>query len=280
MIVFKLAGALSEYIAEQKLNGKKIGFVPTMGALHAGHISLIENARTQCDITVCSIFINPTQFNNSEDFRLYPVTVESDIEKLVGSQCDVLFLPPVEEIYPAGYKKKTFELGAIETILEGHHRPGHFQGVCQVVDRLLEIVRPDNLFMGQKDFQQCMVVKKLLEITGKEKEISLVINPTVRENDGLAMSSRNLRLSREEKALATSIYNELCTIKARLKAESIDQLKLHAAEHLKEKGFDIDYFEIARTSDLQSARDTDQPLVALVAASIGPIRLIDNMILN
>jgi pantoate--beta-alanine ligase len=280
MIVFKLAGALSEYIAEQKLNSKKIGFVPTMGALHAGHISLIENARTQCDITVCSIFINPTQFNNSEDFRLYPVTVESDIEKLVGSQCDVLFLPPVEEIYPAGYKKKTFELGAIETILEGHHRPGHFQGVCQVVDRLLEIVRPDNLFMGQKDFQQCMVVKKLLEITGKEKEISLVINPTVRENDGLAMSSRNLRLSREEKALATSIYNELCTIKARLKAESIDQLKLHAAEHLKEKGFDIDYFEIARTSDLQSARDTDQPLVALVAASIGPIRLIDNMILN
>ena len=280
MIVFKLAEALKNHLERAKKDGKKIGFVPTMGALHEGHISLIHTSRSENDLTVCSIFINPTQFNNPEDFRLYPVTIEDDIEKLVASGCDVLFLPSVPEIYPGGSVQKVYELGPIESVLEGFYRPGHFQGVCQVVDRLLDIVIPDHLYMGQKDFQQCMVVKKMLEITGKEKVLKLVINPTIREADGLAMSSRNLRLNKEEKALATSIYNELSTIKARLKSEPLERLKKRAEEHLKEKGFSIDYVEIARASDLGTATETNQPLVALVAASIGQIRLIDNMLLN
>jgi pantoate--beta-alanine ligase len=279
MIIFKLAKALNDHLAKAKNSRTKIGFVPTMGALHDGHISLIHTSKTENDLTVCSIFINPTQFNNPEDFRLYPVTIEEDIEKLTGAGCDILFLPDVAEMYPKGWVKKNYDLGSIETILEGHHRPGHFQGVCQVVDRLLEIINPDHLYLGQKDFQQCMVVKKLLEISGR-KNMQLVINPTIREKDGLAMSSRNLRLNQEEKALATSIYNELCTIKARVAKEPLDLLKMHAAEHLKEKGFSIDYVEISRVSDLETAKDTSEPLVALVAASIGQIRLIDNMILN
>lgn len=280
MIVFKLAEALHNYLEKEKKQGKNIGFVPTMGALHEGHISLIHTSQTENNLTVCSIFINPTQFNNAEDFRLYPVTIEEDIEKLMSAGCTVLFLPPVSEIYPEGSMKKVYELGSIETVLEGFYRPGHFQGVCQVVDRLLEIVMPHNLYMGQKDFQQCMVIKKLLEITGKGKSMKLVINPTIRETDGLAMSSRNLRLNPEEKALATSIYNELSTIKARLKSESLEVLKKQAEEHLQQKGFSIDYVEIARVSDLETASDISQPLVALVAASIGQIRLIDNMLLN
>lgn len=280
MIVFKLAKALHNYLEKEKKQGKNIGFVPTMGALHEGHISLIHTSQTENNLTVCSIFINPTQFNNAEDFRLYPVTIEEDIEKLMSAGCTVLFLPPVSEIYPEGSMKKVYELGSIETVLEGFYRPGHFQGVCQVVDRLLEIVMPHNLYMGQKDFQQCMVIKKLLEITGKGKSMKLVINPTIRETDGLAMSSRNLRLNPEEKALATSIYNELSTIKARLKSESLEVLKKQAEEHLQQKGFSIDYVEIARVSDLETASDISQPLVALVAASIGQIRLIDNMLLN
>ena len=280
MIVFKLAQALNNHLKAGKAEGKKIGFVPTMGALHEGHISLIRTSRSENDLSVCSIFINPTQFNNPEDFRLYPVSIEEDLEKLVQSGCDIVFLPPVSEIYPQGTSKKQYTLGFIETILEGKYRPGHFQGVCQVVDRLLEIVVPNNLYMGQKDFQQCMVIKKLLEITGKDKDIKLVIHPTVREADGLAMSSRNLRLEQKGKALATSIYNELSTIKARLNSDSLQKLKNNAAEHLQQKGFSIDYVEIARVSDLEPATDTNQPLVALVAASLGQIRLIDNMLLN
>jgi pantoate--beta-alanine ligase len=280
MIIFKLAKALNEHLTDTQKSGSKIGFVPTMGALHEGHISLIHTSKIENDLTVCSIFVNPTQFNNPEDFRLYPVTIEEDIEKLIAAGCDVLFLPGVPEMYPGNWVKKLYALGAIETILEGFHRPGHFQGVCQVVDRLLEIVHPDKLYLGQKDFQQCMVIQKLLEITGKNQTIQLVINPTIREKDGLAMSSRNLRLNQEEKALATSIYNELCTIKARISKEPIDLLKMHAAEHLKEKGFSIDYVEISKVSNLESASDNQEQLVALVAASIGQIRLIDNMILN
>ena len=280
MIVFKLAEALWNYLDKAKKEGKKIGFVPTMGALHEGHISLIHTSRSENELTVCSIFINPTQFNNSEDFRLYPVTIEEDIEKLMTAGCEVLFLPSVPEIYPEGSLKKKYELGSLESILEGYYRPGHFQGVCQVVDRLLDIVMPDNLYMGQKDFQQCLVIKKLLNITGKEKTVKLVIHPTVRQADGLAMSSRNLRLNKEEKALAISLYNELSTIKARLKSDPVEVLKKQAEEHLQQKGFSIDYVEIARVADLGKATDTSQPLVALVAASIGQIRLIDNMLLN
>src|SRR3982750_10748 len=170
MIIFKSSDQISQHIIQQKKSGKKTGFVPTMGALHQGHLSLVECARKENDLTICSIFVNPTQFNNPEDFKLYPVTIEKDLEQLIIGGCDVLFMPSVSEMYPTGQVQKQYDLGAIENILEGYYRPGHFQGVCQIVDRMLGIVQPDNLYMGQKDFQQCMVIHKLLQLIGKDKD--------------------------------------------------------------------------------------------------------------
>ncbi|MGZ3957617.1 MAG: pantoate--beta-alanine ligase [Flavisolibacter sp.] len=280
MIIFKQAKPLNHYLEQEQKAGKKIGFVPTMGALHQGHLSLVSAARTDNTLTVCSIFVNPTQFNNAEDFKHYPVTVEKDLEQLVKAGCDILFLPGVKEIYPPGQPKKTYDLGLLENILEGSYRPGHFQGVCQVVDRLLDIIHPDNLYMGQKDFQQCMVVKKLLELAGKGNRIRLNILPTVRENGGLAMSSRNLRLNTSEKKLALSIFEELSLIQKEFPHQSISSLKHLAEEHLREKGFSVDYVEIASARDLHAPVQPGEPAVALIAASIGKIRLIDNLVLN
>lgn len=280
MIIFKQAQPLSEYIEEQKNKGKKIGFVPTMGALHDGHLALIQRALQTSDIVVCSIFVNPTQFNNPDDFKHYPITIEKDIEQLVATQCHVLFLPPVDEIYPAGHETLHYDLGALEQILEGSHRPGHFQGVSQVVDRLLQIVRPDELFLGQKDLQQVMVIRRLIELTGKENTIRVIAVPTLREQDGLAMSSRNLRLDPEQRKLAVSISRALDGIRTQVNKQPLAQLSAKARQQLEEKGFRVDYVSIARASDLSPAQDTDAPLVALVAATIGNVRLIDNMPLN
>ena len=279
MIIFKSSHQLSHHIEKQKKSGKKIGFVPTMGALHKGHLSLINSSKATNDLTICSIFINPTQFNNAEDFKHYPVTIEKDMELLISHDCDVLFLPSVDEMYPPGHTTKTYALGQIETILEGYYRPGHFQGVCQIVDRLLEVVQPHQLFLGQKDFQQCMVIKKLLTLLNKNY-INLVIVPTAREKDGLAMSSRNLRLNDEQRKLAPSIYKELSLIKVKLNDKSTKDLKEQAIQNLTKKGFHVDYIEIANSHDLSLTNHTNQPLVAVAAASIGNIRLNDNLLLN
>lgn len=279
MIIFKKANQLFNYTGQQKKEGKKIGFVPTMGALHDGHLRLIDTCRKLNDITACSIFINPFQFNNPDDLKNYPVTTSKDIEQLIGHECDVLFLPSVTEIYPCNHIKKQYLLGEIENRMEGFYRPGHFQGVCQAVDRLLEIVQPHNLYMGQKDYQQCMVVKKLIEITERENTVSLTIIPTVREADGLAMSSRNLRLNEEQRKLATSIYKELNFIKEHIH-QPFDELKKNAGEHLIQKGFKVDYVEIANAGDLSPATNTSDKLVALAAATTGDVRLIDNLVLN
>ncbi|MFL5809768.1 MAG: pantoate--beta-alanine ligase [Flavisolibacter sp.] len=280
MIIFKSSDQISQHIIQQKKSGKKTGFVPTMGALHQGHLSLVECARKENDLTICSIFVNPTQFNNPEDFKLYPVTIEKDLEQLIISGCDVLFMPSVSEMYPTGQLQKQYDLGAIENILEGYYRPGHFQGVCQIVDRMLGIVQPDNLYMGQKDFQQCMVIHKLLQLIGKDKEIHLNIVPTARETDGLAMSSRNLRLNNDQRQLAPSIYKELSFIKQQLPSKNFNELKAKAKEHLTQKGFKVDYVEIANAQDLSEATKNSDQLVALAAASIENIRLIDNLLLN
>ena len=280
MIIFKQARPLSDHLQRERNLSKKIGFVPTMGALHPGHLSLIKASKSSNDLTVCSIFVNPTQFNNQEDFIHYPVTIEKDIDQLIAAGCDLLFLPNVEEMYPPGTPPPHSVLGAIENSLEGFYRPGHFQGVCQAVDRLLDIVSPDNLYMGQKDYQQCMVVKKLLELTGMDQTVHLNISPTLREADGLAMSSRNLRLSVPEKQLATTIYKELDGIKKNLHAQSLETLKETAKSHLETVGFEVDYVEIANAGDLRPSQSSKEPSVALIAAKIGNVRLIDNLILN
>jgi pantoate--beta-alanine ligase len=280
MIIFKKAIQLTEYIQDQRRDGKRIGFVPTMGALHSGHLSLVDSCKESNDIAVSSIFVNPTQFNNPEDLKHYPISTASDIEQLVVRQCDVLFLPAVEEMYPKDFVKKHYELGDIEEKLEGFYRPGHFQGVCQAVDRLLAIVKPDTLYLGQKDYQQCMVIRKLLVVTGKDKEVELKIVSTVREADGLAMSSRNLRLDEQQRKLANSIYKELSIIKENLHQYSLDELKAKASIHLTRDGFKVDYVEIANAEDLSVATSASAKLVALAAATTGNVRLIDNILLN
>jgi pantoate--beta-alanine ligase len=250
-----------------------------MGALHEGHLSLLQASTSENDVTVCSIFINPTQFNNIEDFKHYPVTIENDIKLLTEADCDILFLPPASEVYPDEYKKKHYELGNIENILEGFYRPGHFQGVCQVVDRLLEIIEPHTLYLGQKDYQQCMVIQKLLELTGRTK-IHLRICPTKREADGLAMSSRNLRLNEKERKQAINISKVLNFMKKEIDRLPIPEIKKIAVSELEKDGFLVDYVEISDANTLEPAENKSHPLVGLVAASIDRVRLIDNMALK
>jgi len=282
MIFFKKVTDLQTYLGKKREAGKKIGFAPTMGALHQGHLSLIESSRENNSITVCSIFVNPTQFNDPADFEKYPITIEKDIAMLEAAGTTILFLPPVSEIYPSGVSgSQQYGLGYLETILEGKYRPGHFQGVCKVMDRLLSIVKPDNLYLGQKDYQQCMVITKLVELMGQKDTIRVNICPTLREDDGLAMSSRNMRLNKEDRAKAPAIYGALNHIKKNLKPGNLQALKTAALAKLTTEGFKPDYIEIADADTLQIASEWDgkQKLVALAAAFLNEVRLIDNMVI-
>ncbi|HEY4289701.1 MAG TPA: pantoate--beta-alanine ligase [Puia sp.] len=275
MILFKKTGDLNRYLDQQRSSGATIGFVPTMGALHAGHISLIDISKKTATLTVCSIFVNPTQFNDQKDFLKYPITIEKDIILLENAGVEVLFLPEVDEMYPNGTKDlETYDLGHLETILEGKYRPGHFQGVCQVMRRLLQLVRPDHLFMGQKDYQQCMVVKRLIHLMGWN--IIFHAGPIIREADGLAMSSRNVRLSPDERQRATAIYKALLST---ANATSPDTTLPNARRMLDDAKFRIDYIAIADAETLEPVEPGSSGAVALIAAFQGEVRLIDNMIL-
>jgi len=281
MIQFKKINALQTYLNQQRINGKKIGFVPTMGALHDGHLSLLETARTACDLLVCSIFVNPTQFNDPKDFEKYPITLETDIKLLASATTDILFLPSVSELYPNGTAHlEKYALDFLEQILEGEFRPGHFQGVCQVMKRLLDAVEPDNLFMGQKDYQQCMVVQRLLDITGKK--IELITCPTIRESDGLAMSSRNRRLFPEARKKAIGIYNTLEYINENLEKGPLDTLLKEAYTLLEKRGFQIEYITLANAKSLEIKKEWDgkSELVCLIAAFLDGVRLIDNRVIS
>jgi pantoate--beta-alanine ligase len=281
MIIIHKARLLTDYLGKQRKTGSTIGFVPTMGALHDAHISLVNQSAAFTGVTVCSIFVNPTQFNDPSDFNKYPVTLENDIRLLAGSGVSVLYAPTVNEVYPNGISSlELYDLGYLETLLEGEFRPGHFQGVCQVMSRLLRTVAPDKLFMGQKDYQQCMVIKKLL---GDLNQNTLLVTcPTLREKDGLAMSSRNTRLSEEQRIKAPLIYQVLTSIKSQLIPGNLSHLKQEAASRLRNGDFRVEYVEIADASTLHplDGWDGKKSLVALVAAFLGDVRLIDNMLLN
>ena len=283
MILFKKSTDLYKWLDNQQSAGNKVGFVPTMGALHSGHISLISASNKENAITVSSIFVNPTQFNDPKDFEKYPVTIEKDILLLEAAGCDVLFLPSANEIYPNGLNEmKQYDLGYIETVFDGKFRPGHFQGVCMVVQRLLEIVLPNRLYLGQKDYQQCMIITKLVELIGLNDKIEIIICPTMREANGLAMSSRNMRLSKEEREKAGVIYSSLGMIKDNIGKEDLQILKQKARKMLTSNGLKPDYIEIANAKDLSiiDKPEHDVKAVALVAAFMNDVRLIDNMLLN
>lgn len=281
MIVFKKAADINSYLLQCRQSGQSIGFVPTMGALHQGHISLIKTSKTACSVTACSIFVNPTQFNDAKDFENYPTTIEKDIDALELAGCDVLFLPAVSEMYPSGTQNaRSYDLGYLETVLEGKYRPGHFQGVCLVVHRLLNIIPAHQLYLGQKDYQQCMVIKKLIEL--EKIDTTVNICPTLRERSGLAMSSRNMRLGDEERELALTIFETLSYVKNNLQPGYLAELKQAAVNKLNNAGFKVDYVEIADADNLDIIHQWDghKKLVALAAAFLGEVRLIDNLLLN
>jgi pantoate--beta-alanine ligase len=283
MILFKKPEDLKNYLSGKRKAGLRYGFVPTMGALHKGHLSLIDASRKENSITVCSVFVNPAQFNDPKDFEKYPATPEKDIYMLEAAGNDILFLPSVNDIYPGGPGGlQKYDLGFLETVLEGKYRPGHFQGVCQVMHRLLDIVMPDNLYLGQKDYQQCMVIKKLVALIGLNEIIKVKVCPTLREEDGLAMSSRNMRLNEAERKKAVTVSKALNFIKENRKNYDPADLKNKAEQMLRQEGFKVDYVEIADAADLSEIRNWNgkQRIVAVAAAFINEVRLIDNMLLN
>jgi pantoate--beta-alanine ligase len=295
MLLLKTIKDTHNQVIKSKSSGQKVGFVPTMGALHDGHISLISQSHRENDLTVCSIFVNPTQFNDPKDFEKYPVTLDSDMQKLLKARCDILFLPSVAEMYPKGLKHSAqIDFGYVATILEGEFRPGHFDGMAQIVEKLLLAVAPDRIYMGQKDYQQAMICRELIK--KRKLKIQIEVCPIKREKDGLAMSSRNVRLDLKSRARAVEIVKTLKILKrqiASLTSQFTNEKPALAVNKIKEMEatararlsafpeFKVEYVAIldARTLKPISRFTSTTEAVALIAAQIGGVRLIDNMLL-
>jgi pantoate--beta-alanine ligase len=270
----QLASRLSAFRDADKL----IGLVPTMGALHNGHLSLVNEARKHTDIVVCSIFVNPTQFNDPTDLERYPRPIENDIEKLTPL-CDVLFMPEVSEMYASG-EQWHIDLGRLEYLLEGRFRPGHYQGVTQIVKKLFDAVQPDKAFFGQKDFQQFKIIDSMVKQL--HLPVELVMCPIIRESDGLAMSSRNVHLSPAEHQQALALSKTLLFVQQNFENRSIAELNKSALEMLnRSEGVELDYFQICDADTLDVVNEkTSKHVIALLAARVGNTRLIDNIILQ
>lgn len=284
MLIFNTIKETQDYLKNQTQAGKTIGFVPTMGALHAGHISLIERAKQENDLAVCSIFVNPTQFNNPEDLKKYPRTLEKDCEMLLPAGCDVVFAPSPDEMYPSLPQLK-MDFGTLETVMEGKFRPGHFNGVGIVVSKLFNIVKPNKAYFGQKDLQQVAVIRCMVQDLSFDLE--LISCPTLRETDGLAMSSRNVRLSPEVRALAPQIYKSLTLAKEKLQAGfTVKEMQVAVNEHfakfpeLARVAFHLEYFEAANFDTLLpiEGKIADGKNALCIAAFLGGVRLIDNIV--
>ncbi len=280
MRTFQQIAPLRTYLRGIRQEGKTIGFVPTMGALHAGHMSLVKRAAQDCDLVVVSIFVNPTQFGPTEDFTSYPRVLQQDLQVASNSGVDAVYTPAVEDIYPDGFQT-TVTPGALAQRLEGQHRPGHFAGVCTVVAKLLNIVQPDRAFFGQKDFQQARIIEQMVHDLNFPYEV--VVAPTVRADDGLALSSRNAYLSQEERLAATALNEALNeAARAHLAGEKSPQALSEIVRErcLKEPLVSLEYCEIANNISLEPIEDVDScNAVILVAARVGKTRLIDNIVL-
>ncbi len=277
MILFKKILDIQNFLSQK--NGS-IGFVPTMGALHAGHLSLIEKSKQENEITVCSIFVNPLQFNNVHDLQKYPRTISADIDLLISAHCDVLFAPEANEIYPINEEKKLdFDIGFLDTLFEGAFRPGHFKGVAIIVNKLFQIIKPSNAYFGLKDYQQCLLIKKM--VADLELRIQLHLCPTLREDDGLAMSSRNVRLSEEARKVASKIFSVLHYAKLNYRTQNITLIEQWCKSYLCEEPlYNVEYFNIVNAETLLPVKSDSERVVALCAANLAGVRLIDNMILN
>jgi len=281
MRVLTNINSLNQLLESSRNSNKSIGFVPTMGALHEGHLSLVKLAQKDCDVVVCSIFINPTQFNDSNDLENYPITIEEDIKLLEEQSCDILFQPNVTEMYPEGLNTKQYLLNGIDKVLEGRKRPGHFDGVCTIVHRLFSIVRPQIAYFGEKDFQQVAVIRQM--INSLSLPIKIKTGKTIRENDGLAKSSRNTLLSTTQRKKATYVYASLQKIKSLFSKVDCAQLKEMIKNDINQvQDMRLDYVEIVNPYNfkpLQGQADNDEA-IAVMAVFLGKVRLIDNLSLN
>lgn len=269
---------IEQLFDEYKAKGYKIGFVPSMGALHDGHIKLIKTAKTQNEIVISSIFVNPSQFSDKQDYLNYPKTPEKDIEMLIEAGCDVLFMPNREEIYKADSVLLDLDLGYLDTILEGKFRPGHFKGVITVVDLFFKTIKPHHAYFGKKDLQQLIIIKFMA--ARLHPALKIISVETNREQDGLAMSSRNLLLNNADRANANLIYKSLLNARHAFKAEkALPEIIASNIEMLSNNGFVVEYFEIVDEQTLlplETHNSSAMP-IACVAAKIGNVRLIDNM---
>lgn len=277
MEVIRTVSELKQRVAAQRTQGKTIGLVPTMGALHAGHISLMEQARKDNDIVVVSVFVNPTQFNNPEDLRTYPRTEEADCVKMEVANVDIAFIPSVEEVYPEP-DTRTFDLGPVAEVMEGPMRPGHFNGVAQIVSKLFYMVEPDRAYFGEKDFQQIAVIRRMVEIEGFNIEI--IDCPIKREDDGLAMSSRNVRLTPEQRQIAPSINKALVASLDFAKSHSVEETKQSVISEINaQPEMEVEYYEIVNAATMQPISNWEDAPVAVGCITVycGEVRLIDNI---
>jgi pantoate--beta-alanine ligase len=276
MQTFVTRDEISHWRKQLSQDQKSLGFVPTMGALHAGHLSLVKKASKENDIVLVSIFVNPKQFNQQADLQSYPRMLEADIALLSALSNVVIFAPNEAEMYPSGLAFEPMQLGEIGTVLEGAKRPGHFDGVVHVVHHLFALIAPDRAYFGEKDFQQLAVIRKLN--THYQFGIEIVACPTKRDPDGLAMSSRNLRLSAQERNKALSIFKALTFIKENAGKEPIETMRHRAILIIEEAGLLLDYFEIVNPHTLKTCADWQAEQLCCAAAFCGEVRLIDNML--
>lgn len=281
MVICTDKNSLFQTINNLKAQKKTIGFVPTMGALHKGHISLVEQAQKTCNATVVSIFVNPVQFNNSTDLQTYPRTLEADLALLEAQGCNVVFVPQVSDMYPNGLENlESYNFGELETVMEGAFRPGHFNGVAVVVKRLFDMVQADFAFFGIKDFQQVAIVKELVKQYNLPTQI--VVCPIVRESDGLAMSSRNVRLTADERKQAAQISQTLFAAQNMVQTHSVQEVKDFVTQTINSvPALEVEYFEIVDDERLQPVQlwNAAQNIVGCVAVNVGAVRLIDNIVL-
>ncbi len=276
MKIVRTVEALRQEIASAKRDGS-VGFIPTMGALHSGHMSLVERARKENDFTVVSLFVNPTQFNDKSDLASYPRTEESDVTLLEGAGCDLLFAPSVEEVYPET-DTRTFDFGTLESVMEGEHRPGHFNGVAQVVSKLFDFVTPTRAYFGEKDFQQLAIIRKMNESLGLGIEI--VGCEIFRDERGLALSSRNALLTNEELEVAPTIYLTMVQARKAASLVDLDTTKKWTKEQIEcVMNMEVEYFDIVDSSTLRSLNSMDESKErrACIAVKLGKVRLIDNI---
>ena len=280
MLIFHQIIEVKSYVAQRKQQNKTIGFVPTMGALHQGHISLIDASKKVCDITICSIFVNPTQFNNAGDLSRYPRTPEVDIQLLKNAGCDALYMPDVKDIYPETDTRQ-FDFGYIDTVLEAAHRPGHYNGVGQVVSILLAGIAPHKAFFGSKDYQQVMVVKSLVKQL--KLDVDIISCPILREEDGLAMSSRNMLLTADERKIAALVPQMMQQTSALVKEQGIEAAKAYITDEISKVSImKLDYYEVCNADTLEPLIkiNPNKKAISLIAVFVGNIRLIDNWMID